>query len=87
VPDVVSRDAAAARAVLEQAGFVVRVTTRTVAQGVEGTVLAQTPAAGSTRPLGSVVKIVLANVRTPVTRGKPSPTTSPSGTKKASAPK
>jgi beta-lactam-binding protein with PASTA domain len=87
VPDVVSRDAAVARAALEQAGFGVRVTTRTVAQGVEGAVLAQTPVAGSARPVGSVVKIVLAHVRTPSTKGKPLPTTSPSRSKGASAPR
>jgi beta-lactam-binding protein with PASTA domain len=66
VPSVVSKLRLAAAAALREAGFTVRVTSRTVTSGTENAVLSQTPVGGqSLRPHG-LVTIVVAHVVRPV---------------------
>jgi beta-lactam-binding protein with PASTA domain len=64
VPDTVGQDEATATAMLEGAGFVVRVQTRTVSDPArDGIVIEQTPAGGRSVRRGSTVTIVVGILR------------------------
>jgi beta-lactam-binding protein with PASTA domain/predicted Ser/Thr protein kinase len=74
VPGVVGRGEDEAKAILESAGFKVKVTKRTDETAAPGTVLEQFPAEGEQRPEGSEVVIVVAEGgQQPGATGSPSP--------------
>jgi serine/threonine-protein kinase len=60
VPDVTGQKQDAATATLKGAGFQVSTTNQTSQTATPGTVLSQNPAGGSMAPLGSTVKLVIA---------------------------
>jgi beta-lactam-binding protein with PASTA domain len=79
VPDVVTQTEAQARAALTQAGFVPVVISQIDATAAPGTVLAQSPTAGTPLRLGSTVTITVAVAPTP-TPTPTTPTPSPTAT-------
>jgi serine/threonine-protein kinase len=60
VPDVTGQTEDDARAALEDAGFDVETTTRASAEAPEGTVLQQSPAAGTSQTPGTTITLTLA---------------------------
>ena len=78
VPDVTNQPVAAASSTLQQLGFEVQVTQEPNA-AAEGTVIRQSPAAGTVLPQGRTVTLVVA---TPLPQPTPAPTPTPTPTPK-----
>jgi serine/threonine-protein kinase len=79
VPDVVGDTLAQAQATLIQAGFDPQPIYQQDGTVPDGTVLAQSPPAGTAKPLGSTVTITVA-------QAPPSPTSTPSSTSGSPSP-
>jgi beta-lactam-binding protein with PASTA domain len=78
IPDVIDRQADAAEAALDDAGFEVRVRERDVQDAAQdGVVIEQNPAGGEQRPEGTRVTIVVGRLVEPPTEPEPSPSPSP----------
>ncbi|MGW0230969.1 Stk1 family PASTA domain-containing Ser/Thr kinase [Actinopolymorpha singaporensis] len=78
VPDVSKKDEGEAKAILEDAGFKVRVIREENADADPGTVVSQIPDAGSRREAGTRVTIVVA--KEPKATSEPTPTDTPTPT-------
>ncbi len=80
VPDVVGKTEDEARKLIKDAGFEVSVVRDSTTESKKGTVLDQSPKAGSEEDKGRTVTIVVSAFEAPSPSASPSPTETPSGT-------
>jgi serine/threonine-protein kinase len=78
VPDVIGKTEDVARRMINDAGFEVSVVHDSTTEAKKGTVIEQSPKAGTTEDKGSTVTIVVSTFEPPSPSGTPSPTGTPS---------